>query len=102
MENESAPDAEPPSSRGEPTRDPGPLGPLRGWRQLLRLGRRHRGWTLFAGLALFLVLALGLADVLLAAPLRGWAERAMNSSLKGYSVRIARFRPHIWRLGFDL
>jgi len=62
----------------------------------------NRRWKIFAGLVLLFVLALGLADVLLAAPLRGWAERTMNASLKGYSVRIARFRPHIWRLGFDL
>jgi hypothetical protein len=31
-----------------------------------------------------------------------WAERTINAKLNGYSVRIGRVRPHLWRLAFDL
>jgi hypothetical protein len=34
--------------------------------------------------------------------MRSWAERTMNAKLNGYTVRIARVRPHLWRLAFDL
>ena len=64
--------------------------------------RAHPGKTALAGLALLLVLAISLADALLANPMRSWAERMMNRNLNGYTVRIARVRPHLWRLGFDL
>ena len=53
-------------------------------------------------LLLVLALGLGLADVLLANPMRIRAEQMMNSNLKGYRVHITRVRPHLWRLGFDL
>lgn len=55
-----------------------------------------------AGLALAAGLTLGFADRLLAGPVRRWAERTINSDLKGYTVRIARARPHLWRAGLDL
>jgi hypothetical protein len=66
----------------------------------MRRLRAHPGKTALA--ALGVLLALVLADGLLATPLRVWAERKVNSSLKGYTVRIGRVRPHLWRLGFDL
>lgn len=49
-----------------------------------------------------LALALGLADRLLAGPMRAWAERTMNARLDGYSVRIGRVHPHLWRLALSL
>jgi len=55
-----------------------------------------------AGAVLSLMLVLVLADALLAGPLRRWTERGMNASLVGYTVRLGRFRPHLWRLGFEL
>jgi hypothetical protein len=64
--------------------------------------RAHRGKTLLIGLTLSLGLAVGLADVLLARPMRDWAERMMNSKLNGYTVRIGRVHPHLWKLAFDL
>lgn len=62
----------------------------------------HPGKVLLAGLGLVCVLALALADRLLAEPVRSWAERTLNANLRGYTVRIARARPHLWRLGLDL
>ena len=41
-------------------------------------------------------------DALLAGPMQRWAERTMNANLKGYTVRIGRVRPHLWRFAFDL
>ena len=64
--------------------------------------RAHPGRTALAALGLLLALGLGLADALLANPMRVWAERMMNANLNGYQVRIQRVRPHLWRLGFDL
>ena len=49
-----------------------------------------------------MVLGLVFMDALLAGPMRRWAEHAMNSKLKGYTVHIGRVRPHLWRLAFDL
>ena len=72
------------------------------WRRFLHVCRANRGKTIFGALVLFILLALSLADVLLAGPMRNWAERTMNSKLNGYTVHIARVRPHLWRLGFDL
>jgi len=54
------------------------------------------------GLALFMMFGLFFMDALLAGPMRRWAEHAMNSKLKGYTVHIARVRPHLWRMAFDL
>jgi hypothetical protein len=34
--------------------------------------------------------------------MRSWAERMMNSKLNGYTVKIARVRPHLWKLAFEL
>jgi hypothetical protein len=55
-----------------------------------------------AGLGLLVMLAITCADTLLAEPLRTRAVRMMNADLKGYTVRIARVHPHLWRLGIDL
>ena len=79
-----------------------PIPPAGWWRRFLFTCRANRGKTAFAGLALFVVLAFGLADTLLAGPMRNWAERMMNSKLNGYTVQIARVRPHLWRLAFEL
>jgi len=53
-------------------------------------------------LAGVLLVALVFVDALLAGPMRAWAERTMNANLNGYTVRIARVRPHLWRLAFEL
>ncbi|MFZ1375343.1 MAG: DUF748 domain-containing protein [Geothrix sp.] len=53
-------------------------------------------------LAGVLLVALVFVDALLAGPMRAWAERTMNANLNGYTVRIAKVRPHLWRLAFDL
>jgi hypothetical protein len=66
---------------------------------------RLRPWTgihTLAAVAAGLILAVTLADALLAAPMRRWAERTMNAKLVGYTVRIGRVRPHLWRLAFEL
>src|SRR5664279_1852556 len=72
------------------------------WKRFLNTCRAHRGKSIVYGLALFMVLGLFFMDALLAGPMRRWAEQAMNSKLKGYTVRIARVRPHLWRMAFDL
>jgi hypothetical protein len=72
------------------------------WRRLVQVLRANRGKTIFVALILFIVIFLRSADILLAGPLRNWAERTMNSQLKGYTVHIARVTPHFWRLAFDL
>ena len=64
--------------------------------------RTHRGKTILAGSALFIMVLLWSMDALVARPMRTWAERTMNSKLNGYTVHIARVRPHLWRLAFDL
>jgi hypothetical protein len=48
------------------------------------------------------LVALAFLDALLAGPMRSWAERTINANLTGYTVRIAKVRPHLWRLAFDL
>jgi hypothetical protein len=83
-------------------KDPSPAPSSGRWRRFLHVCRANRGKTTFGALVLFILLALSLADVLLAGPMRNWAERTMNSKLNGYTVRIARVRPHLWRLRFDL
>lgn len=72
------------------------------WNRYRALCRAHRGKTALAGFMLSVAFVLGLADPLLAGPLRNWAERTMNSKLKGYTVSIARVRPHLWKLAMDL
>ncbi|MBN1545052.1 MAG: DUF748 domain-containing protein [Syntrophaceae bacterium] len=72
------------------------------WGRFLHVCRANPGKTALVALALFIVLALSVADALLAGPMRNWAERTMNSKLNGYTVSIARVRPHLWRLAFDL
>ncbi len=97
----------PPDTQDEfPSREPKegltPPPPSGWWRRFLNTCRANRGKTIFAGLVLFVVIALGFADALLARPMRNWAERAMNSKLKGYTVHIGRVRPHLWKLAFEL
>jgi len=58
--------------------------------------------SLLLGLAVVVLTGLGCADALLAGPMQRWAERTMNGNLKGYTVRIGRVRPHLWRFAFDL
>jgi hypothetical protein len=60
------------------------------------------GRIICAGLCLLLLALCFMADALLAEPLRSRAERMMNVKLKGYTVRIAKVRPHLWRLGLDV
>ena len=70
--------------------------------QILNACRAHWIKTTAAALTLLVMLAILFMDALLAGPMRTWAERMMNSKLKGYTVHIARVRPHLWRLAFDL
>lgn len=72
------------------------------WKRFLDTCRAHRGKSVLFSLALLMALALCFGDALLAGPMRRWAEHAMNSKLKSYTVHIARVRPHLWRLAFDL
>lgn len=76
--------------------------PSGGWQRFLKTCRAHRWRTFLVALVLLLPVFLGSLDALLAGPMRTWAERTMNSKLNGYTVRIARVRPHLWRLAFDL
>ena len=90
-----------------PTQDdqePFPGGPEKPsfFARFLKVCRAHRAKAILAGSALSLVLAAGLADALLAEPMRRWAERTMNAQLKGYTVRIGRVDLHLWRLAFTL
>jgi hypothetical protein len=64
--------------------------------------RGHAGKKILAGLALVALLALLFADTLIAGPMRTWVERKVNSQLDGYTVRLARVHPHLWRLAFEL
>jgi hypothetical protein len=72
------------------------------WRRWFRKCRRNPGKAILAALALILVLGPLLADTLLAGPMRTWVERKLNSELDGYTVQLARVRPHFWRLAFEL
>jgi hypothetical protein len=71
-------------------------------RRFLKACRAHRVKSSLAALALVLIIVSLFVDTLLAGPMRNWAERTMNAQLKGYTVHIARVRPHFWRLGIDL
>jgi hypothetical protein len=84
---------------GHPGRDSAPPG---NWRRFLKLARAHRGKSILGGLFLSILILLFCMDALLAGPMRNWAERKMNSNLNGYTVHIARVRPHLWRGAFDL
>ena len=72
------------------------------WSRLLKAFRAHRGKGILAVLGALVLVAMIFVDALLAGPMRTWAERTMNANLNGYTVRIARVRPHLWRLAFDL
>ena len=94
------PHDEPPLGASKPTH--APAAPRTGWKRFLSLCRAHRGKSILALLAFLLLLILFFLDALLAGPMRTWAERTMNAKLNGYTVHIARVRPHIWRLALDL
>ncbi len=72
------------------------------WGRFRKACRAHRGKTLLVSLACVALLVVLFLDVLLAGPMRSWAERTMNSKLNGYTVHIGRARPHLWRMAFDL
>lgn len=80
----------------------GPAQPPAGWLRWLNAFRAHRGRGILAILAVSTLVALAFLDALLAGPMRSWAERTINANLTGYTVRIAKVRPHLWRLAFDL
>lgn len=80
-----------------------PSGPPSRWAgRLLKAGRTHRLKVGFWALILGVAVLMWFADALLAGPMRTWSERVMNSKLNGYTVRIAKVRPHIWRMALDL
>ncbi len=81
---------------------PAPPPPDAWWRRGLEAWRGHPGRAILAGLALVALLALIFADALIAAPMRTWVERKLNSELDGYTVQLARVRPHLWRMAFEL
>ena len=91
-----------PTSPGKPKSVPSPPGPAARWRRWLQACRRHLGKTILASLALVVLATLVFADALIAGPVRTLVERKLNSELDGYTVQLARVRPHIWRLAFDL
>ena len=91
-----------PTSPGKPKSVPSPPGPATWWRRWLQACRRHLGKTILASLALVVLATLVFADSLIAGPVRTLVERKLNSELDGYTVQLARVRPHIWRLAFDL
>jgi hypothetical protein len=72
------------------------------WQRLLSFIRGNPGKTTLAALILLAAAALVCADALLAGPVRTWAEQTINSNLKGYTVRIQRARPRIWKLALAL
>ncbi len=72
------------------------------WERWLKAPRRHPGKASLLALAMVLAIASWFADALLANPMRTWAEQKMNANLNGYTVHIARVRPHLWRLAFEL
>jgi hypothetical protein len=80
---------------------PGPRAAGR-WRRWGRACRAHPVRLALGGALLGLGVTSAFLDAILAGPVRTWAERAMNEQLKGYTVRIGRARPHIWKLGFEL
>src|SRR5208337_5326642 len=87
---------------GEPKQRSASAG-ISGWSgPSLNACRKHRGRLALICLALLLALVVVCADALLAGPSRRWAERTINSNLKGYTVHIARARPHLWKLGFEM
>ncbi len=90
------------SSPGEAKATPSLAPRAAWWRRWLKVPRTHLGKGILAGLAVIVVLAMVFVDALLARPMRAWAERMMNANLKGYTVHIARARPHLWRLAFEL
>jgi len=79
-----------------------PEAPATRWRRWSRACRSHVGRTILAGLALVSLLALLFADALVAGPMRTWVERKVNSQLDGYTIRLSRVHPHLWRLAFEL
>jgi hypothetical protein len=72
------------------------------FRRLYRALAAHPARTGIAVAALILALLPAFADLLLARPMRAWAERTMNAKLNGYTVNIGSVRPHLWRMAFDL
>jgi hypothetical protein len=72
------------------------------WPRLLRFIRGSPGKSALAALLLLAVAALVCADALLAGPIRIWGEQKINANLKGYTVRIARARPRIYKLALAL
>jgi hypothetical protein len=72
------------------------------WQRLLGFIRGNPVKSALAAALLLAVAALVCADTLLAGPVRTWAERTVNSNLKGYTVRINRARPRIYKLGLAL
>ena len=59
-------------------------------------------WIVVLAMLASLGLLVFSADRLLDKPLRTWGEKAMNSHLKGYTVRLARWDTHLWRLAMEL
>ena len=68
----------------------------------MAVGQAHRIKTALTMLVVLLGLSIAMADRVLAGPMRSWAERTINANLNGYTVHIARARPHLYRLAFEL
>jgi hypothetical protein len=72
------------------------------WKRMLETCRGNPVKAIVAGSVLALALALVFIDALLAGPIRTWAERTINTNLQGYTVRIGRARPRVWKLALAL
>ena len=72
------------------------------WQRLLRFIRGNPVKSALTAALLLAVAALVCADALLAGPIRTWGEQKINANLKGYTVRIARARPRIYKLSLAL
>ena len=59
-------------------------------------------WIPVLALVAGIGLLVAFADQILDKPLRTWGERTMNDHLKGYTVRLARWDTHLWRLAMEL
>jgi len=72
------------------------------WKTIRTILVRGKVWFIVLGVLAGLATLVLSADALLDKPLRAWGERTMNAHLKGYTVRLARWDTHIWRLAMEL
>lgn len=59
-------------------------------------------WIFLLALLAASGIAIACVDTLLDKPLRTWGEKTMNANLTGYTVRLAKWDTHLWRLALEL